>query len=204
MSILVTGFEPFGGDSFNPSQAVLAPLKEYCQQQGIDGVFAVLPVDSATVQDVLYGLLETVRPSLYLGLGLAAGRSALSVERIGVNLWDFSLPDNGGVRREAVPIVENAPAAYFSTLPVQRMVRQCADRKIPFYISPSAGTYLCNAALYLSLHWAKEKGEAGMPAGFIHMPWSTDFVPRPGRNTALPLEFMAGGIAVALGAALTS
>jgi pyroglutamyl-peptidase len=195
--ILITGFEPFGGMLQNPSRLIVHAI----HSQIINGcavVGAELPVDYRALPPALLELLEREKPDVLLGLGLAAGRTSLSLERIGVNLLDFH-EDNGGHSVQDVPIVENGPAAYFSTLPLRAIQNSLCEAAIPCYLSESAGLYMCNQLLYLGCHYAAT-AHRPIPVGFIHLPTLPEMVTeKSARNTAtMPLELEIKGIRIAL------
>lgn len=166
--ILVTGFEPFGGSKHNPSEQVARALEgekigsaEICT--------AILPVDTDRAPRMLRGLLDDLQPDAVVCLGEASGRQTIAVERVGVNLLDFRIPDNAGRQLVDQPVVEGGPDAYFATLPVRPMVEAIRAEGVPAELSLSAGAYLCNQVLYDLLHHLKQTGQ-NIPAGFIHLP----------------------------------
>lgn len=164
MTILVTGFEPFGGMPHNPSQALLEHLPTSIPTAKL--VTATLPVDTGRVQAVLADLYHQHQPRAALHLGLAAGRQVISLERVALNLLDFELPDNQGNRRQDQPILPQAPFALPSRLPLRAIQRAWQEAHIPCAISNSAGLYLCNQVMFLALASLPEP----VPAGFIHLP----------------------------------
>ncbi len=197
MKILLTGFDPFGGEAVNPA------WEAACLAHAPDGV-ALLTLQVPTV----FGLAgETVldavrreRPDAVLCLGQAAGRAALTPERVAINLRDASLPDNAGNQPEDEPIVSGGPAAYFSTLPVKAMVRAIRETGLPAAVSHSAGTFVCNDLLYTLLFSLSEEG-ASIPAGFLHLPCLPEQAARREDGTpSLPLCDLARGVEAALGA----
>ncbi len=196
MKVLVTGFEPFGAEPFNPSGACLAAVR-----QELSGTFDVkteqLPVDLESVRRRLPELLSEYAPDIYVALGLAPGRHAMAVERVAINVLDFPIPDNVGSSPADEPVVPDGPLAYAATLPIKAIVRECTAAGLPIYVSNTAGTYLCNATMYLGLDWAVRQG-AMTRVGFIHLPHAAEHVPRPDQTGALPLAFMARGVAQAI------
>ena len=168
MRILVTGFEPFNDDPINPTQNLVWELRREVPA-GIDLVTDVLPVDTVTALPQLMSLLERHRPDAVLLMGLAQHRSALSIERVAINLLDFNMPDNAGRRIQDEPIIPGGPAAYFTTLPSRAIVEKLRAAGIPVELSYTAGTYLCNQVLYTALHWAAER-EPAPRVGFLHTP----------------------------------
>lgn len=164
--ILLTGFEPFGSDDRNPSQELVREL-DGADVADHHVVGAVLPVSANDVADALFDTIERTRPAFVLSLGQAGGRSGLSAERVGINVLDFDIPDNAGTRLTDQPIVPGGPDACFATIPNRRIVEAWASAGIPGHISNTAGAYICNQVLYLSLHAAPRYGYR---AGFIHLP----------------------------------
>jgi pyroglutamyl-peptidase len=164
---LLTGFEPYGGRGVNPSARVVERL----DGQEIAGhrvVGRVLPVAFATLGQRLRDLVAELDPAVALGLGLAPGEPMIRLERVGLNLADFPIPDNdGAVLRDDV-VQAAAPAALFATLPLRAIERALLQAGIPARLSSTAGTYLCNAALYTVLHTAQAR--RGMRGGFVHLP----------------------------------
>lgn len=169
MRALVTGFEPFGPFTTNPSAQVAEALA--CE----DVVSVVLPVVFDGLAERITSLIEEHRPDVVLSLGLAAGQQHLDVERVGINLVDASLPDNAGEAPVDAAIVEGAPAAYFATLPVKAMAEAMRVTGVQVALSTSAGTYGCNLALYAALEFASRMPERTRPrCGFIHLPTTDD------------------------------
>lgn len=195
-TLLVTGFEPFGGASINPSAEVV----RYFASNGKppDAATAILPVDAAQAPRMITDLLLDHQPNLCLMLGQADGYAALSVERVAINLCDFRIPDNAGIRRVDEPIVVDGPAAYFSNAPVRDVVQAIRTAGVPANLSLSAGAYLCNMVYYTALHICATHR---LPTRciFIHLPSlpsqaSSDSRPKP----TMALETMYIGVRAAL------
>jgi len=162
--ILVTGFEPFGGLARNPS-------KEVAEASGGRGVrAAVLPVDYRRIGPALDALLWEAWDAVLL-MGVAIGRARLSLERVAINFRDGVRPDNAGWAPSSPELVPGGPAAYFATLPLERLSARLERDGIPAEISLSAGAYLCNAAFYLARHALERRGT---PCGFLHLPPTPD------------------------------
>ena len=168
MRILLTGFEPFGGSAINPSEQVVKALSS-SPAPGVELTTAVLPVDYQSGPQTLLDALARVQPRAVICLGEAARRPVVSLERVAINLLDFGIPDNSGAQVVDQPVISGAPAAYFATLPLRRMLTSIRAAGIPVEISLSAGSYLCNQVFYTLLHAIRENGSAA-PAGFIHLP----------------------------------
>ena len=162
--ILVTGFEPFGGLKRNPT----AEIAQALQGGAIEA--AVLPVDYVKIGPVLADLLQRPWNAVVL-LGLAIGRPQITLERVAINFRGPQRPDNAGYLPEAPEIVRDGPAAYFSTLPLDRLHDALTSAALPAAISLSAGPHLCNTAFYLARHALESQGT---PCGFLHMPPTPD------------------------------
>ena len=170
--ILLTGFEPFGDASGNPSaDAVSAVAASYDGPH--DLVIATLPVSFAASAEQLRSLIARHSPAAVIATGLAGGRARIAVERIGVNLLDARIPDNDGAQPIDAPSEPDGPAARFATLPVKRLVHVLTAAGVPAEASLSAGTYVCNHVLYTALGTVP----TGVPAGFVHLPWSEATAP---------------------------
>ena len=167
--ILLTGFEPFDGESVNPSGEV---AKQLDGKMIGDCVVrsAILPVQHEAARAVVAPLLEAPGLVAVVHLGLAGGRARISLERVAVNVMDYSRPDAHGQVLRDVACVEGGPAAYLSTLPLREMLAALTAEGIPAAISNTAGTYLCNDISYTTLHALARRG-ATIPAGFIHLPF---------------------------------
>ncbi len=166
-TILVCGFEPFGGQPVNPAWEAVRSLPPQ-----IGGA----RIETAAMPVVYDRVLETVRDavgrsgaSAVVLVGQAAGRPDVTVERVAINVDDCAEPDNAGAVRRDVPIDAHGPAAYFSTLPVRDMVDAMRATGVPASVSDTAGTYVCNHVMYETLHWAASEAPS-LRAGFVHVP----------------------------------
>jgi len=165
--ILITGFEPFGGEAVNPSWEVARAL--HGQRRGGATLVAVqLPCVFAQSLPALRAALRRHRPQAVLCLGLAGSRSAISLERVAINLCDARIADNAGARPAGTPVVAGGPAAHFSRLPVKALVQRLQAAGLPAELSLSAGSFVCNQVMYGLLHALRRR--PGVPAGFIHLP----------------------------------
>jgi pyroglutamyl-peptidase len=167
-TILVTGFEPFGAYSVNPTEG-LAKAVDGRHVGDFTVVSAVLPVHHADAATRLGALLGEANPEAILHLGLAGGRARIALERVAVNVMDYEVADNAGFRASGEPCVPGGPTAYFSTLPVRAMLQALLDEGIPAYTSNTAGTYLCNQTLYGTLHAVRSMPRPPL-VGFMHFP----------------------------------
>jgi pyroglutamyl-peptidase len=197
MIILVTGFEPFTPHKINPTEE----LARACDGARVRGALvhsAVLPVHHAEAATRVAQLLDTLHPDAVLHLGLAGGRARIALERIGVNVMDYVVPDNAGCQKRDEPCVPSGPAAYLATVPVRVIVDRLIEAEIPAYVSDTAGTYLCNQTLYTTLH-----AVAAMPApprvGFLHVPLLPSMVAASGLDEpSMDLAVMRRAVEIAL------
>lgn len=168
-TVLVTAFEPFGGETINPSWEAVRAL----EGKSIGGARIVarqLPVVFSDVLGVLYAAMDEVEPDLILSVGQAGGRSDITVERIGINVDDARIADNAGQQPVDEPIVADGPAGYFSTLPIKAIVAALRSAGIPASVSQTAGTFTCNRVMYGLLHRLYAQGN-GVRGGFVHIPY---------------------------------
>src|SRR4051794_20799704 len=200
--LLVTGFEPFMELGSNPS-AQLAERLDSATIGGHPVVSRTLPVELAGLRARLAAVLEGVEPAAVIATGLPPGAYEVRLERIAVNLADFDIDDNTGVRAADEPLQDDGPVARESRLPVRAIQAALLEQGIPARLSYTAGTYLCNATMYLLL------GLTDVPAGFIHVPYSSAQVAeliQAGSEAAdkrpelpsLPLDMLVQAVAVAL------
>ena len=166
MPILITAFSPFGGDALNASQEILNALPETLG--GVRLEKRLLPVSFRASSRLALEAAERLRPGAIVCLGQAGGRDVVTPERVAVNLMDAAISDSDGFQPVDEPVIPNAPAAYFSTLPVKAMVEAMQRVGVPARLSNSAGTYVCNALMFAMLHQTKD-----IPCGFIHVPYLT-------------------------------
>lgn len=190
--VLVTGFEPFGAASLNPSQEIISRLGDV---PGLEIHRMVLPVVFAQAADQALARVAEIRPHAVISLGQAEGRTEISLERVAVNLMDARIPDNSGVQIMDTLIADGAPDAYFTSLPAREMVNAMRAIGIPAGISLSAGAFLCNHVFYALRHALQPEAVA---SGFIHVPLMTEQAGEfPGLFT-MPLMDMVRGIEAAL------
>jgi pyroglutamyl-peptidase len=159
--VLLTGFEPFGKATLNPSGEIVKQIS------GDNIVTAILPVAYAQSAERLLALIAEHKPDVVICLGQAEGRTHISPERIAINLDDARLADNEGVIRNEVPIVAGGPVAYESTLPIKEIVKAINDAGVPAAVSLSAGAFLCNHVFYVAQDYFKG---TRVRSGFVHVP----------------------------------
>ncbi|WP_137846349.1 pyroglutamyl-peptidase I [Microbacterium sp. 2FI] len=192
-TVLLTGFEPFGGDSANPSgDAVRIVAQRWNGPETL--ITAVLPVTFAGATKSLRELIDEHEPDVVIATGLAGDRAALGVERIAVNLVDARIPDNDGAQPIDEPSVADGPAARFSTLPVKAIVHDLSAAGIPAALSHTAGTFVCNHVFYTALDAVSTR--AGVRAGFVHVPWDAEHAPM--NASYLDLDDIAAALEIAV------
>ena len=169
MNVLVTGFEPFGGESINSSLEAVKLLKGLTIAKAQLHVREIPCVRYRSIEAVKEGIAEC-EPDIVLCIGQAGGRMDLSVERVGINIDDFRIPDNAGNQPIDEPIVIGAPSAYFSPLPIKEIAAAVRATGVPAAVSNSAGTFVCNHVFYGILHELAVEGR-GRRGGFIHIPY---------------------------------
>ena len=185
MMILLTGFEPFGKATLNPSGEIIKQIS------GKNIVTAILPVAYAQSAERLLQLIAEHNPDVVICLGQAEGRTQITPERIAINLDDARLADNQGVIRNDVPIIAGGPVAYESTLPIKEIVKAINDAGVPAAVSLSAGAFLCNHVFYLAQDYFKG---TNVRSGFVHVPLMDEQGPEfPGLPT-MPLDQMVKAI----------
>ena len=194
MRLLVTGFEPFGGETVNPSAEILRALASD-PPRGIDVTTLELPVRGRVSFELLIPALEEEIDG-WLGLGQASGRPQLSVERVGINML-VTRDGEGGASNEQL-LVDDGPAAYFSQLPVVQLARHISDAGAPAIVSNSAGTYICNEVTYVVQHHLASVGRE-LPSGFIHLPYLPEQTAgKPPATPSMALETQLLGVRAAV------
>lgn len=167
--ILLTGFEPFGGEKINPAWEVAKQL----DQKRIGEYTIVskqIPTVFHTSLQMLESYIDEVDPALVVCIGQAGGRSDITVERVAINVDDARIPDNKGNQPIDIPVIEDGPVAYWSTLPIKAIVKQLREGGIPASVSQTAGTFVCNHLFYGLMHiLAKQKDR--ISGGFVHIPF---------------------------------
>jgi len=195
--ILLTGFEPFGTYTTNPSGEVAKALDGRAfGAEVVRGV--VLPVHHREAALAVTCLLDEVAPRAIVHVGLAGGRARIALERLAVNVMDFEIADNAGYRAAGEACMPGGPVAYFSTLPLGAILDALVAESVPAYLSSSAGTYLCNQTMYTTRDLLERRGLT-IPAGFIHLPQSAAMVATSGLDQpSMDLPLMIRAIETAL------
>ena len=187
--LLITGFEPFGGEKINPSWDAVSRLPEVIGEYRLTRL--LVPVVFGKAAECVLKRAEELSPDVILCVGQAGGRSAVTPEFVAINLRHATIPDNDGNKPEDEPIAEGGERAYFSTLPVRRIAEEVSAVGISSQVSYSAGAYVCNDLLYTLL--ARYCG-TDTRVGFIHVPYSTE----QGKEPSMSLDDIVKAISVAV------
>lgn len=196
-TVLLTGFEPFGGDRVNPSALAVQRIGS----EGVPGarvVVAILPTVFGRSADKLRELVRTQQPDIVICTGQAGGRTAISLERVAINVNDARIPDNEGAQPVDTPVVQGGPAAFFTTLPIKAMHAALLGVGIRSEVSQTAGTFVCNHVFYALLHELHTNPAlAGSRGGLVHVPWVE------GQGTPfMPLQTLVDGLVLTIRCAL--
>lgn len=189
--ILVTGFEPFNGESINPSIEAVKNLPDFIE--GVRVIKLQLPTAYHSAITTLYNEIETHTPNWVVSIGQAGGRAGITPERIAINIDDALIPDNEGNQPIDQPIFKEGMNAYFTNLPIKAMVKAIQDAGIPATVSNSAGTFVCNHVMYGLMHYI-HTNNLNIKGGFIHVPYET----HQGKTPALHLEKIVEGLHLAI------
>ena len=192
--ILLTGFEPFGGETVNPSWEAAQQAAAILADEGEAVVAVQLPCVFGASIDVLADAVRAHQPQLVLCVGQAGGRSEVSLERIAINVDDARIPDNAGNQPVDDAVRAGGPAAYFSTLPLKRSLQALVEARLPAAVSQTAGTYVCNHVFY-GLMDLLAHGDGAPRGGFIHVPFSTEQAQAHGAS-GMPIGEMARALVV--------
>jgi len=191
MKIIVTGFDPFGGETINPSIECVKALPEI---EGVELIRLELPTVFKESAKRLNEVINDVKPDAVLSVGQAGGRAGITMERIAINVDDARIPDNISQQPIDEVIQLDGEAAYFTTLPIKRIVKAIREAGIPVEVSNSAGTFVCNHIMYQAL-FAATKADKPFKAGFMHIP----FIPEQTTDKpSLPLEESTKALQIAI------
>lgn len=197
MKILVTGFDPFGGEKVNPALEAVKSLPS--EIHGAEIHWVEIPTVFYKAADVLETAIVRFQPDVVLCIGQAGGRASLTPERVAINQDDARIPDNQGNQPIDTPIRLDGQAAYFSTLPIKAMVQAIKEEGLPATVSNTAGTFVCNHLMYQALYLADKKFPH-MRAGFMHIPYMTEQVINKSNTASMNLTDIVRGIQAAIGA----
>jgi pyroglutamyl-peptidase len=196
LSVLVTGFDPFGGSDVNPSWHAVHALHGR-ELAGHRLIGAELPTVFGASLQRLERLMEEHRPQLVICTGQAAGRAAISLERVAINVNDARISDNAGAKPVDTPVIAGGPAAYFTSLPIKAMLQALLDGGVRAEVSQTAGTFVCNHVFYGLMHLLAQPRWQGVRGGLIHVPW----LPEQGQPS-MHLDELVQGLELAIACAL--
>lgn len=197
MKILVTGFDPFGGEKVNPALEAVKSLPS--EIHGAEIHWVEIPTVFYRSAEVLEAEIVRFQPDAVLCIGQAGGRASLTPERVAINQDDARIPDNQGNQPIDTPIRLDGEVAYFSTLPIKAMVQAIKEEGLPATVSNTAGTFVCNHLMYQALYLADKKFP-NMRAGFMHIPYMTEQVINKPNTASMSLTDIVRGIEAAIGA----
>lgn len=173
MKVLLTGFDPFGGESVNPAFEAIKLLPDTIA--GAEIVKVEIPTEFTRSISCVEAAIKEHNPDVVIDVGQAGGRACVTVEKVGINLADARIPDNAGEQPSDEPLQADGPTAYFATIPVKAMVQNVREHGLPCHVSFTAGTYVCNCVMYNVLHLCATK-YPNIRAGFIHVPFACEQV----------------------------
>ena len=197
MKILVTGFDPFGGDKINP--AIEAVKRLPAEINGAEIIKLEIPTVFNKSAEVVKKAIEKENPDYVLNVGQAGGRFGLTPERVAININDGRIPDNEGYQLLGEPIHEDGETAYFTQLPIKAEAKAIRDAGLPASVSNTAGTYVCNHIMY-QVQYMRDKEFPNIKAGFIHIPFLPEQVVNRPNTPSMALGDIVKGLTAALSA----
>ncbi len=198
MNILISGFGSFHDHEENPTEEILKLLPKSIYGNKLYKI--LLPVVFDECFNILLPVIKDCMPDIIINLGLAGGRNAINLERVAINVSDSTYSDNSGNSPTNEVIIESGNNAYFSTLPLRKIVESIERKNNPVAISNTAGTYVCNNLMYHVLHYI-HTNNLDIKAGFIHVPYMTKQLKNKDENS-LPLDVLLEGVIDAIKACL--
>ena len=195
MKILVTGFDPFGGEPINPAIESVKRLPDNIA--GAEIIKLEIPTVRKKSLEKIEEAINEHNPDIILSIGQAGGRFDISIERVGINLDDFRIPDNEGNQTIDEPIFPDGENSYFVKLPVKAMVQNVQKNNIPASVSYTAGTFVCNHVLYGVLYLIEKKYN-GKKSGFIHIPFLPEQVVDKRNTPSMELSTIVKGLTAAI------
>ncbi|MBW3094255.1 pyroglutamyl-peptidase I [Bifidobacterium sp. 64T4] len=199
-TVLVTGFDPFGGESVNPAYEAVRMLPD--RIAGARIITLEIPTAFTRGPETVEQAIERERPDMVISVGQAGGRSAVTVEQVAINLAEARISDNDGEQPVGAALREDGDTAYFATVPVKAMVANVRAHGLPAFVSYTAGTYVCNSVMYHVLYLL-ERRFPGTRGGFIHVPYAVEqTVGKPNGTPSMALADMAKALEYAIEAAV--
>ena len=195
MKILLTGFEPFGGERINPAKEAVKLVKD--EIKGAQIVKCYVPVVFGKAIETVHEAMKKENPDAVLLIGQAGGRYEITPERVAINCDDGRIPDNEGNQPVDQPVKADGPAAYFSTLPIKKMVEYMKAANVPAAVSNTAGTYVCNHLMYGVLYYL-DKEFPDTIGGLMHVPFLHEQVMNKKETASLSKDDVVKGIEASL------
>lgn len=199
MKVLITGFDPFGGEKINPAWEAVKGIKDIIE--GAKIIKLEIPTVFNKSIEKVKEAMELEKPDIVLCIGQAGGRYDMTVERVAINVDDARIEDNEGNQPIDIPVFEDGENAYFSNLPIKAMVEEIKGQGIPASISNSAGTFVCNHIMYGVLYHIN-KTYKNMRGGFIHVPFINEQVLDKKNQPYMPVEHISKALEAAIKAAV--
>ena len=199
MKVLVTGFDPFGGESINPAWEAVKVIKD--EIAGAEVVKMQIPTVVGKSIAKIHDKMVEINPDIVIAVGQAGGRFGVTPERVAINVTDARIPDNEGNQPIDEPIFADGDAAYFSNLPVKAMVQTIKDAGYPSVLSNTAGTYICNHVMYGILYYI-QKEFPNARGGFIHVPYAASQVVNKPNTASMAIADITASIEAAIKAAV--
>ena len=195
MKVLITGFDPFGGESINPALEAVKQLPDTIE--GAEVIKLEIPtVFRKSLEKIEENIIKH-NPDVVISIGQAGGRFGITPERVAINIDDARIPDNETNQPIDIPIFEDGDAAYFTTLPIKSMVKEMQDNGIPASVSNTAGTFVCNHVMYGVLYMAAKK-YPNIKAGFIHVPYIPSQVVTKPNQPSMSTDDITKGLALCI------
>lgn len=195
-TVLVTGFDPFGGESINPAWEVAKSLHEKTI-----GEYKIISKQVPTVFrksiQILKAYIEELSPDIIICIGQAGGRPDITIERVAINIDDARIADNEGNQPLDMPVVEEGPTAYWSTLPMKAIVKKLREEGIPSSVSQTAGTFVCNHLFYGLMHELR-KHDQKIKGGFVHIPFLPEQATNYPGQPSMSLSTISKGVELAI------
>lgn len=200
MKVLITGFDPFGGESVNPAYEAVKLMPDTIA--GAEIIKMEIPTVFSKSGPAVEEGIKAHNPDIVINVGQAGGRSCVTVEKVGINLAQARIPDNAGEQPMDEPLQADGETAYFATIPVNAIVENVRAHGLPCHISYTAGTYVCNCVMYNVLYMATKK-YPNIRAGFIHVPFACEqVVDKPNGTPCMSLADIAKSLEYAVEAAV--
>lgn len=196
MKVLITGFDPFGGESVNPAYEAVKLLPNTIA--GAEVITLEIPTVYTKSGEAVERAMEEYHPDVVICVGQAGGRSSITIEKVAINLAEARIKDNAGNQPMDTPLHEDGETAYFTNLPCKAIVNELRGNNIPAHISYTAGTFVCNDVMYHVLYLINKKYK-NVRGGFIHVPYALEqVIDKPQGTCAMSLETIAQALELSI------